>query len=265
MDKKQALENYGVSFTPINICEMMITFPNSNYIINKDNRIISSIEFNDSILQLGDMYNCSVNNFDIQYKTNHIIESKKDLKTFYVLESIYNKTSLFIIPLIFKNKTLASYIEYNSGNIGYLMNGYLDCNFIEHKAENSIFILLKFSKSSRFKAQEEYLIKHECFVRTIDINNRYVLYEFIIPDNFIEDYKLLLDGKYSLISKQAKERIITFHYNSQEGGLIKKILIREESLIKHYEKELDVNMNYPDRIELYSKFDENDILIQDIL
>lgn len=264
MRKKDKLENMGILFKPMNICELSIIFPSVDYTLTKgSNKYVESITYNAETIEVGDRYVCNVSGTDIEYKVNAISRSDKYPRIFKLLESTTNTASLFILPLLFENRELSSYIEVVSGNyVGYLVNCYVDCDFIQIKDGYSVMVMLKFSKSSRFKAQEEYFINHPQFVNKYDVSINYVAYKFSIPEKYREDFDVMLNGKYSLLSSDVVNKIIRFHGNSIESTMLNRILTRHPDLIKDYEDRF--NMKF-DGLELWKKFDGEDVLTKNIL
>lgn len=258
-------ENYGIRLEPISSNELRFIMPNLNYSVEKlgGSKYIESVKFEDFKLKRGDKFDIKIKDYTIQYKANYIQRSKMYPRTIVVQNCVYNKAIMFVLPLIFDNKELASYIESNNGKYnGYLLNCYVKCNFVNKKDKYSVFCLLKFSKSDRFKVQEDYYTKHPQFIKTHDIHPKYVLYEFSIPEVFREDYALLMQGKYSKISKKAKNYILDFYGASLEGRLINNIFIKHPELKQEYENRLDVCIGDG---ELWSKFNEDEILTYDVL
>lgn len=264
MDKQKKLENKGVEFKPITVNEVHLTFPNMNYevISNNNSAYADSIIFGDETIVKGDRFTCTSitknqAEYIIEYKVNAIITDGS--RTIGLIEGIYNKTTMFVLPLVCINKLNASFITNNGG---YLINSFIDCDFIEKKDKYSIFLLLKYLKSDRYKFQEEMLITNEHFVKTIDDNPNYVIYEFSIPIEFREDFDKLLNGKYSKISGKAKSRIINFHGSHHFGSIVNGVLNKTPQMKLELEEKLGVNM---DEFEFYGRLDHYDILTKELL
>ena len=270
MDKQIRLENKGIKLTPISSIELRIEFPTINYEIKKVDKkktLVDSIFYDDEIVSISDRYtvdlSSTVQEYRLNYKVNAITTDKENPKVFKLLESIYNKVTLFILPLLFENKESCSYIDVsNNKNRGYLINSFVSSNFFEATTEYPIYLLLKFSKSEMFKKQEAFFRQTNNFVRNIDVDSNYVAYEFSIPAKFKYDYNLLLNGKYSQISQVSKDRISKFYDNSPEKNIVENILDRNSDLVKEIEKDLDVDMS---GIEVCGLFDEKDVLTKDLL
>jgi hypothetical protein len=264
INKKGKLESLGIVFKPLNINELQIIFPNINYEVEVDVNGVNSISYELENVSIGDRYACSISNnsgtFNIDYKVNNITLSQKYPKLITIKESEYNTATMFVLPLVFENKDIAAYIQ---NNTGYLLNCFIDCDFIIKKDNYSIFVLMKFSKSERYKLHEEYFLSMPTFVNKEDISEKYVVYEFSIPVNLRKDFNLLLNGKYSKISKFAKNMILGFHGASVEGNMVDKIINKSPELLRYYADKLDVS--FEDLDELYKKFDYRDVLTQELL
>lgn len=271
MEKQQKLEKDGVIFTPVSSRTMVVSFPSMNYTATRDIKKNSykSLSYNDTSINLGDSFYIKLKKNDIQvkYKANYIssYSDMHDVKDFFVMEGNINKTTMFILPLLFETRISASYVQQNSNGTyyGYLINAYIDCCFIEKKSPYSVFLLTKFIKSDNYKKTEEYFKQHDCFVKTHDFSKDYVIYEFIIKAEFRDDFDKILEGKYSKISKKAKGSIIKFHKDNIEGSITSSILNRDPEFIKKIEEDFDVPIS--DDMEVYSKFDHEEILTIDML
>ena len=269
MDKKEKLEALGVKFVPVNLNELAILIPNRNYSYKQDEinkRKINSITYSDIKINVGETFNVLLESHNLRYKVNVISIDKKNPNRISLCESDYNTATLFVLPLIFGMRSECTYIE---NNVGYLINCYVRNSMFEPKDGNSIFLLLKYVKSDRFKACEERLFSHKSYVKKFDVSNDYVIYEFSIPEKFHQDYKMILDGKYSEISNIAKNRIKFFHLHNVddklsavEGSLVNSIFTKDIRLVKHLEKKFGMSM---DGLELYKKIDDNEYLTDKVL
>lgn len=264
MNIQTKLENLGIKLIPINAKAIKMTMPSKDFSIEycgQNPKMIEKISYNDEILKLGDSLSFEINlksgNTIIRYNVNEIHEMPEE-NSFALYECTYNKATSFILPLIFLSRKLSSIIEEAKGGgyVGFLINCYVACDFIENKNKNSVFLLLKFSKSSRYKAQEDYFSNHDCFIKHYD-HDGYVIFEFQIPDKYIPDYELILNGKYSEIKEETKHQILSFHAGSDNHAPVRIVLEKDQTVVKQMEKDLDVSM---DGIELISKFDEKEVL-----
>lgn len=257
-----------VTFTPISSIELKITLPNLNYDIefaSKKEGLIKSIKYEEEVIKIADSFKCNIQTtskeFTISYKANYIRRSKKNPKDIHVFESKYNKSSMFVLPFIFDNQIQSSQVHYNRGSYsGYLINTFVESDFIDLKNNSSVLFLLKFSKAERFKNQEAFFAKHDQFIKTIDIDHNYVAYEFQIPDMFKEDFVKLLDGDYSKLSDNGKQKILNYH--GKDGTIPNSILNKDPGLVEALEKEYEMDMT---GCELYDKFGHEEILTKTLL
>lgn len=259
MTKQEKLEKLGVKFIPVSMIEFKVQFPNANYkikYVENSSRKIQSISFDEENVNIDDMYIMDVGQ-KLKYVTKHLTKYK-DTNTFIVMESEYNLSTIFLAPLICSNMPDISYIRsIDNRKHGYLLNVFVDCDFCKKKDDYSCFVLLKYSKSETFKTMESKLVSKSNFVKAIDFNSRYVLYEFSIEDKFKDDFIKMLNGDYSKISKIAKSRIKNFHKDSIDGSFSNGVINKDSSLRKQYEEDLGMNM---DEYELCSKFGVSEIL-----
>lgn len=266
MDKLNLLRKNDVKIKPINVNELRITFPNKNYTYDKfesSKRYLKTLSYDDIDINLGESFDITIGSKSISYKANKIVINHSKPNTFTIQNSVYNKATNFILPFLFNKRSMSSYIIYENGSYsGFLINTYLDCSFIDKKDNYSVFVLLKFIDTDEFKIQEDIYERNYDFIKKIDINKNYVLYEFSIPKKFRNDFDKLIEGEYSKIGKIAKNRLANFHKNSIEGSFVNLVVNRDPNLVSQYEKELDVSM---DKIELCSKFNEDEILTKEMI
>lgn len=266
MDKKNQLELLGARFEPVNVNRLRIRMPDATYKAgySKDTwpDQLESFIYNDVIFNKGDIVELDHNGTKVSYKANYIIVDSKDSKVIHLYEGIYNKATVFALPLLFSNKSAASYIEFNNGIYsGYLINAFIECSFINKQDDNSIFLLLKFSDSDKFKMQEDIFRSHNGFVKSYDINYNHVIYEFSMKE-FSSDYQLLKKGKYSELSIVGKNKIVKFHEGTDEAKMSHSVLTKSKKLRSAMEEMLDVNL---EGMELFSIFGDEEYLIKEML
>jgi hypothetical protein len=152
----------------------------------------------------------------------------------------YNKSKTYLLPL------LAEVVDIDTRFFNNLVNTYvLDANSLY---KNCIFILHNFSfKNPAHTAYEHKLTKNEHFIDFVDINNQ-VLYIFKFPEEYLIEYNLFKEGKYSEFGKDAKGVILNFFGNIYAGNLnavkflmkLKQILYKDLKLKQEIEKNLNV-------------------------
>jgi len=158
----------------------------------------------------------------------------------------YNKSKTYLLPL------LAEVVEIKF--FSSLVDTYImDPN---EKYENCMFLLYNFSfKNPEFTAYEHKLVENPYFIDSVDIDNQ-VLYIFEFPEEYIREYNLFKQGKYSKYGKDAKDTIINFFGNIYAGNLnavkflmtLKQVLYQDNKLKQELEKKLNVTL--PEGAEL---------------
>tara|TARA_R110002126_G_scaffold47605_5_gene133369 strand:+ start:5033 stop:5824 length:792 start_codon:yes stop_codon:yes gene_type:complete len=159
-----------------------------------------------------------------------------------------NKSSMFVMPLLGYNR---GYYRWNTD--------FVNC-FIGTEDDGSdytIYLWYKYTASIEMETLEGRLKEHPSFVSQEDVDQYHVLYKFSVPEKYVDDYMLILDGKYSYISEVAKERILDFH-SSKKDRPLGKILYRDPERRRKIEKELGVTIL--ESADLHDPFYEEDEL-----
>jgi len=177
-----------------------------------------------------------------KFKTTHqinriYVDNQKLLSSydFIISTGSINKTTQYIIPFLGKNT------KYFSVDLR-MLNSYVS------EENDYIFIRYRFSKSEDFNNLDRKLRDLEYFREAINDTNYSITYKFIIKNVYRKDVKLILDGKYSQISKLAKREITRFH---KEDNYINAVLNKESVLKSFLEDQLKCKI--PDNIDLDSK------------
>jgi hypothetical protein len=169
----------------------------------------------------------------------------KGSKSYITVETApVTKATIFLTPMVFKHK---SEIKYNNNFIG---------TFIDYEGSNTrigINLLYRFSGHSDFSLFENSLQNNPYYVKTIDVDKFHVLYCFSIPDQFIIDYNLILNSKYSEISDYYKTKILSFNDFKQDGETY-GILYKTKELRKRREEEFELPEGSLKNVELYDEF-----------
>lgn len=150
----------------------------------------------------------------------------------------YNASKTYLLPL------LSELVDINKNFINELQNTYMFDENNEH--QECLYILHDFNfRNPEFTAYEHKLLNNELFVKHIDMGNQ-VLYVFKFPEEYMKEYYLLQDGKYSEFGEDAKELILDFWtemYGKVPGGInvilkIKQILYKDKKLKQQLEERL---------------------------
>lgn len=139
------------------------------------------------------------------------------------------KTTDFILPLLGRMKQWYG---------PWLINAYLgDCN-ITSPAKNCIFVLMKYSGKHAFAEKEALMLECEHYVDSYDVyGGEFVMYIYQLPEEMLEDYSLIMQGKYSMISDASKKLLEKGRGNKSP---MRFILSKDESLVEYWEEKLDV-------------------------
>lgn len=266
MNKINKLESCGAVLVPINYLEFRIKFPNLDFNVNEKNlstKFLTNVECNNIIVESGDVFKLDTGVSEIRYKVNSIAKTR-DSNVIACSESVYNKATQFILPLVMKDIDTSSYLKFTNGRYkGFLVNTYMEFEGNEKSSKNSVYILMKFINNDTYVAMENRLVKQPNFVKAHDIHKNYVLYEFLIPEKFQNDACKIIDGMYSKVSRACKSKIINFFgAKTIEGGIVHRILDRAPEVIRQMEEDLDVCL---DGFEICSKFNEEEILTKNML
>lgn len=124
----------------------------------------------------------------------------------------HSTTINFIAPMVFKDKIRYSNIPTNLYNI------YLS---IFDKPEYDNKIILECSNEKL----DSTIYKTDSFIKTMKYNNKSVLHIFSIPTKYEEDLCYIVNGKYSQLSEEYKNKILYFwetDKNSRLYGILYK-------------------------------------------
>lgn len=163
----------------------------------------------------------------------------------------YNKSKTYLLPL------LSELVNFDIKFFDNLENVYIFDDTGEYK--DCIFILHDFSfKNPEFTSYEHKFINNELFIDLIDINDK-VLYIFKFPEEYMHEYNMFKEGKYSKFKKDAKELILKFFTKIYFGNInavtfllkVKQILFKDNKLKREIEDSLKVELD--DEAELTDK------------
>lgn len=162
----------------------------------------------------------------------------------------YTMTSTFIFPLVeLPKKIFLCNVKNSWGSVlmtnrflnAYLYDKELDFHFNE---EPYIFLLINPYKDVNFERFHDELILSENYIDEYEKED-FLVVIFKISDQHLDSYELLLKGKYSKISMDAKQLIIRNNFWGQSQSIIPKILGKDKELKLGWEKKLsNPDLNY---------------------
>jgi hypothetical protein len=150
----------------------------------------------------------------------------------------YNASKTYLLPL------LSELVDIDSRFINELQNTFMFDE--DNEYGECLHILHEFNfRDPDFTSYEHKLLNNELFVRHIDMKDK-VLYTFKFPEEYLNEYYLLQNSKYSEFGKDAKELILKFWtemYGKVPGGInvilkVKQILYKDNKLKKQLEDKL---------------------------
>lgn len=150
----------------------------------------------------------------------------------------YNVSKTYLLPL------LSEVIDIDPKFISYLDNTYMFDTKGKH--QNCFFLYHKFDfKNPEFTKYENKLTSNSLFVELVD-KGEFVIYVFKFPEEYLREYDLLKESKYSEFGNDAKELIVRFWtslYGKTMAGTrvirrIKQILEKDAILRREIESTL---------------------------
>ena len=155
----------------------------------------------------------------------------------------YNKSKTYLLPL------LSEIIGFDKKFFQHLVNVFMFEDTGKYK--DCLCILHDFSfKNPEFTSYEHNLTNNELFMDLIDIDKQ-VLYIFKFPEEYMTEYNLLKQGKYSNFGADAKELILEFFTDVYKGNpnavpfliKVRQILFKDEKLKKEIEEKLKITLS----------------------
>lgn len=167
---------------------------------------------------------------------------------------LYNKSKTYLLPL------LSELVHLDLRYFYYLENTYIFDDINKYK--NCIYLLHKIKTyDKKFTNYEYKLLDNPYFIDLIDISGTYSLYVFNFPSEYMHEYNMYKQGKYSQFGEDAKKLILNFWgevYQNNANAVtflmkVKQILFRDKKLKRQLEKDLGVEIS--DTAELGSSIE----------
>ena len=155
------------------------------------------------------------------------------------------KSKTYILPLLYK------YVKLPVHNI---INSFLIHEDYPDNV-NHIYIVFQWSPSITDTKLEDDMINNEYCEFHVDLNNKYYMICFRIPDEIIGEYDKFLRGKYSKLKDESK-KAITSYYRLKDEHVVCKILRKDPSYKKELEDSLGVKIGYDNELSSIIDIDE---------
>jgi len=242
-------DEHEINIEIFNARNLLLSCQNKLVKISRENEIITNLEFSDGFhIELGDLFPIIS---DCDTKTMYTIKdiTQLDDNTYRISCNIINKTSHWLLPFIAKD-------EIELGYDTCLINAFaFTTDNIYSSTYEKGYLFLKYRYLKEYDFFLNKLKDHQNCTLVNRIYSRYeYLYIFKIPEQWMNDVNLIINGKYSQISENAKKRILAFHKLTKTGRT-GDILYKNDK----YADELKERFNLPndfDIPELESNFED---------
>lgn len=171
-----------------------------------------------------------------KFKVNFIIHRGTNIYDLYAMES--TDSSIFLVPAIADTRDR---LLWNS----HFMNAFL---YTEESDTPKIRLLFRKGETSNYKEMSQYLKSHIDFFNVECPDDHTEMYVFRINDQFRDDFRKFLDGKYSKMSDQYKNKICQFHVLRKTHDIY-GILYKTDARRKRVEDK--IGQELPNEAELY--------------
>lgn len=207
--------------------------------------LLNIIINDDNLIKLGDKLPLKLTDKNkVEYSTYYIANKiyKNKPAEFQINEFDLNETSIFVTPLVLLTNDLA--------NLDCFINSYIRHYKYENYIGDQLYFIYRYSPFDYYDKIVSYFKNHPRFVEYFkDQDKRFDVFTIEIPKQYTNDVKLLMKGKFSKISNNAKMKILSYHKLGINSPIY-DVLYRTDKLKKEKEKELGVII--PDDIDLRS-------------
>jgi hypothetical protein len=152
----------------------------------------------------------------------------------------YTKSATFIFPLLNIKKEI---FKFETKSFGFttqedrFINAYMQDEIVESFEKNHLFLLVKNYRDIDFEDFNLILTSYPNYVDNYE-NNDFMVYIFSIPEENLQDYTLILKGKYSEISENGQKLIRKNAYCNNDYHLLPLIFNKMPKLKAYWEERL---------------------------
>jgi hypothetical protein len=221
------------------------TLPIEKNYINKYN--IDKIKIDDKSIKLGDKVKVCFSLKGRHYNTYYVVNYmyKEDSNTIKVNEFENNISTTYLLPLLEIN---SNYLLINENFIG----AYVKHHEHNYKLGNYLYIIYRFMPFEYYSKFANIMSNREnCLLYKKDKDKRFDIFIFELDKKYHKDSNLILDGKFSKISEDSKDRILHFHNQVNEESPLHQILYRGK--LRRNELMEILDMDIPEDYELTEK------------
>ena len=211
-----------------------------------DNGKITAININELKIAVGLEFSVGIQTIPSSYKIDSI---EKGLDSYTLFTHKRNLCSYYLMPLLGIDSISLNKENFNKG---YVINSYISEDY------SKIYILSRFSTYERYDEFEKELTNNKQFVRVSHPEKGLDLFEFNIPELFLNDIHMFFRGKYSGFSNLLKCRILDSCGMTKYKGKnipdvdsrIYQVVTKDKRLVEKMEKEFECSF---DNIDLECK------------
>ena len=156
----------------------------------------------------------------------------------------YTKTTTFLFPLLEVPKDLFRCNIKNSFDQVIFTTRFLNCYLQDIDLDNSeynngpyIYLIVKAYQDVDFETFYSTILSFSNYIDEYEKDN-YIIMVFKVPDENLDDFNKLLQGKYSEVSQKAKTLIMQNNFFSGKPYVIPLILNKAKNLKDSWEKRL---------------------------
>ncbi len=236
-------ENVKIKIEPINARKIGVKINKPFSLgLDKENNIVEVL-IDNYVIKIGDSFKVSIGDRSTLYTIKKITQNVSDINGYDLImfEEFLNKSSYYILPVLDRGR---SYFNIDKR----LLNCYVEDNY------KYLRLKYRFSTTPTFIQMDKKFKQHSLFRSTSQPSIYTIVYKFRIPIRFEKDVALLLEGKYSKISKELKQMVVNFAMPPETKGFFEMVLSKDAQLKSIMEKQLAVSI--PNDVELDSKPDK---------
>ena len=155
----------------------------------------------------------------------------------------FTKTSTFIFPLLGISKHLFMYDKKEYDRLvskTRFVNAYIYSNVCE-KHNHHVSIVIDPYRDVKFDHFYSSLSGHDTFIDSYEVNDLLIMV-FEIPDQYIDDLTLIVNGKYSAVSPAGKQLIMKNHFFDSESTIIPMIFNKAKKLKDAWENKIGASI-----------------------
>lgn len=228
---------------------------NLNIKIQYEGKNIKQLDIDGFILEKNKIITVKNQQYNIQSITYHSgYNEKGELmeygEGYYLFTQVLTKSFKYVMPVLGLNKF----------NHWRCNQEFCNC-FVGIEGNevygDTIYLLYRFNGNKEFIDFERKLMDHPLYRGNINVDKYHILYKFDISEKYKPDVDKILQGKYSYVSEEYKERIRYFHNGDSEENMdiiegvitrsnVRRVKLEENlALTKPIPKELDL-LDIPD-------------------